>query len=630
MKYLRLGRWLLLTCCLLFGCTDTSVKSKQENDDHSMKVKDLFRGWELYQNQPDSAIRIARENMTKYADDSVFIAKNTVTVAAAQIFKNEYDSARASINSVNVSSFGTYTKSQIAMVKGLLDFHEEKFVSALLHYREYLKYRSKDESSQTMNQNLAQIYYYTGNKYKSLSISRDIYLFFKQFPDSTVFWNAALSYGSMLNQSDSFKKAEIVLHSHPEKIPFVYQLLFNSEKSICMAGLGQADSAIQLLTSNLDAVKNITYVDAVYHLNLAHVYLKLRKLDEAERSLLYVQKLPIINNATDLKKDFHLYSERLMLLNNNIDKADYHRSKLSRINDSFAHNLNNEFIQGFETKYQTEQKEQRIAFLEKEQELKNQQIKQKNRIAYGSAGGSGVILMLAGLAFYNQKQRQKAQKALQAAQKAEAEKTQKLELVTAQIAAQEQERERIARELHDGIAPNMAALKWSINDQLPNKQEAEKVYEQFERISNELRALSHGLSSPTNKPTSLSENLVNYLSAQENSGVQIELKLPANGLPILSESIEVAIYRTVQELTQNCIKHAKASTLTVEFKTENEQLEMFVADNGNGFSAEEQQMGIGLNNIKNRIEDLGGKFALSPNLGIGTSILIKLHLEGKT
>lgn len=289
-------------------------------------------------------------------------------------------------------------------------------------------------------------------------------------------------------------------------------------------------------------------------------------------------------------------------------------------------------LQNAETKFETEKKEQQIVLLEKEQALSESELKQKTQQIIFLFSGAALVLLLAALfANYQRLKRIGKEKLLSEREKAHlAEKTamkREKELATfkAQIQAQEKERTRISRELHDGIAPALAAARMNVVD----TQEQHGLLNSLAQITEDLRNLSHQLAPVALDYQTLEESIAHFLAAFDGKdGLTISLAFPKEGLPNFSTEIEITIFRTVQELMNNIVKHAQATTADFNFNLKTDALYLEVQDNGIGIEhAATKAPGIGINNIKRRIAELGGEVSIPLNQGIGTYVYVVLPLS---
>lgn len=206
--------------------------------------------------------------------------------------------------------------------------------------------------------------------------------------------------------------------------------------------------------------------------------------------------------------------------------------------------------------------------------------------------------------------------------------------LNALILAAENERKRIARDLHDGACVNLAAinmkvdtLKEGLTGNPALAQKMADIAEDLEQTYHELRGISHDLMSKTldttGLQTALEELAVRIQQAQKEMTVQFYSNYP---LDRVNDLAKIHIYRIAQELLLNVLKHAKAATVNLQLLEDKGNLLLTVEDDGRGFDIEKalSNGGIGLSNVRTRVEVLHGKMHLdsSPEKGAFISIEI--------
>jgi signal transduction histidine kinase len=210
------------------------------------------------------------------------------------------------------------------------------------------------------------------------------------------------------------------------------------------------------------------------------------------------------------------------------------------------------------------------------------------------------------------------------------------ELSSKIFAAQEQERKRIASDLHDGVAQTLGVVKYNIESRLAQLEREnpgldleifESVIDQIREAVDDVRKISRNLS-----PSVLDEfgicvaiDMLCKEVASEAATVDINCRSCVDeiGLP---EIVKVAIYRVVQEALNNVQKHASARHVEVAVTAGNEEVSLSIRDDGAGFDAAEvlgtsdQRRGLGLLSMRERVEATGGEFRLQTSPGSGTAI----------
>lgn len=215
-------------------------------------------------------------------------------------------------------------------------------------------------------------------------------------------------------------------------------------------------------------------------------------------------------------------------------------------------------------------------------------------------------------------------------------KTKLLEFVAQQHAI-EQERTRLARELHDGLGSMLSGIKHSFssiknNVQLNNKQDVDfdATIEKLNISIKEIRNISHSM---MDTDSLLQNGLVNALrdycrSLSRPETLRVNFEEVALGNMVLKDEQTFHVFRIVQELLNNIIKHAQANKVIVQLSKNNNELNITVEDNGKGFDVNNIALkkGIGLKNVADRLKIVNGKMDIKSNSENGTSIFITCPL----
>ncbi len=203
-------------------------------------------------------------------------------------------------------------------------------------------------------------------------------------------------------------------------------------------------------------------------------------------------------------------------------------------------------------------------------------------------------------------------------------KDQELKLVKASIKGQNNERLRIAQELHDSIGGNLAGIKLRLNNS--NSNDLASINLQIDDTYRQVRDLSHNLI-----PEKFSENnfcniLKEYLNnILKGSSISSNINVyPVEEIDLLNENLQAEIFKIIQELITNTIKHAKASIIDIQINLIDNALGIIFEDNGIGFNAKKQTQGIGFKNMKNRLKKISGALYIDSNPKIGTIISIEI------
>jgi len=204
------------------------------------------------------------------------------------------------------------------------------------------------------------------------------------------------------------------------------------------------------------------------------------------------------------------------------------------------------------------------------------------------------------------------------------------------IAAQEQERQNISRELHDDLGQaltiHMISLRNLQNDlSLP----IELLYERLQTLHDQtydifikIRGLAQGLRPPILDALGLKTSMQTYcteFTRRTHLPITFEVE---DTLPALPDIYNITLYRVLQEALNNILKHADASHVWMDLSVEEDQILLTVQDNGHGFQTEEKQSsGMGLSNMRERVTIAGGKFSISSMQKHGTILTAQFPLS---
>jgi signal transduction histidine kinase len=211
-------------------------------------------------------------------------------------------------------------------------------------------------------------------------------------------------------------------------------------------------------------------------------------------------------------------------------------------------------------------------------------------------------------------------------------KQQEIISINAMVEGQKKERQRIANDLHDDLGSLMANIKMHFgtfktkdSDYLYERTN-ELIEEAYQKIRHIAHAKNSGVIAKEGLYTAIKKHAKSVSASKE-----IKIKVIENGLnKRLENSLELTIFRIVQELITNTIKHAQAKVLDIHLNQNDNVLNIMVEDDGIGFDntkSRKEQSGMGLSSIERRIEDLGGSVMIESQPGRGTSVIIDLPLQ---
>lgn len=322
---------------------------------------------------------------------------------------------------------------------------------------------------------------------------------------------------------------------------------------------------------------------------------------------------------------------------NQFNKALEYSEKSRILNDSILNTENQTVFNEIQTKYETERKENEILALQSENlTVDVKRIRNKN-LLFGSLGILTFTILLVIFLLKNSKKKQlltqqnlkiKEQEFIQQL------KTQELNGIDAIIDAQETERTRIADDLHDNLGSKIATLKLYI-DEISNQENS--AQEEKAELNNKLKSLAdetykevRKIAHNKNFGALINKGLIpsiNEIATQISSTDKLKIEvININVNEYIKNSIEIQIFRIIQELLTNIIKHADATEVVIQFSTDENIITVMVEDNGKGFNVKETAFGFGLTNIEKRLERIDGNFNIDSTPGNGTTIILSIPL----
>ncbi|WP_271406175.1 tetratricopeptide repeat-containing sensor histidine kinase [Tenacibaculum soleae] len=339
-----------------------------------------------------------------------------------------------------------------------------------------------------------------------------------------------------------------------------------------------------------------------------------------------------------LAKQLKIY-EKLKVLaikRKNYKDAFYHNSKYFKIRDSINQLQKVEKINELEVRYETIKKEKEIDLLKKDQELQEFNLKkEKENKKFMLISFLILLVLVIGLLinYYLRLQAQselnKKEKEINLQKVTTLYKEKELELIKANITGRDLERERIAQELHDSIGGNLAAIKLQLaSSNISNPTYIKKVSIQIDDTYNQVRNISHSLVSDKKKGDDFCDEIEMYLnnigdSSNITASFTAHPKKKINDLP---QEIKTEVFKIIQELITNTLKHAKASFMELNVNlSDKKRLNIMFEDNGVGFNFYETKKGLGYLNIKNRLKRINGKLMVDSKKGRGTIINIEIN-----
>ena len=383
------------------------------------------------------------------------------------------------------------------------------------------------------------------------------------------------------------------------------------------------------LNPQLQSAERTTLAD--YWLSVAYYFNRNypKSYNYIEEAVIKAEKL---QNTEHLQQYYTHYAKVILAYKNDPILAE----KFNNLSDSLREVSFNKNIlkttKELETKYETDKKERSI------QQLSIENLNKKRQI---SLLIFSVILLSVALIFFwlwmqNRNRIRKQEQILHDQKLKQLENEKQLLASRAVLQGQDEERSRLAKDLHDGLGGILSSVKYSFQNM---KQSFILQHEHalaFERSMNlldeslaELRRVSHNMMPESLAKLGLEDALKNYIQTlDENS--EISFTYQSFGLEDveLENIYKTTIFRVIQELTTNIIRHSNAKEALVQVMVKDNQINITIEDDGVGFEPQQvnKQPSMGVQNLYNRIDYLKGKVDLQTGLGSGCSYYIEIPL----
>lgn len=409
----------------------------------------------------------------------------------------------------------------------------------------------------------------------------------------------------------------------------------------CYNKLGEYNKAIEYYRRSIELKEENGKKEglAIAYNNLGNLYFSQKQYEKAldcyERGLDYAvitdDKLVKLELYFNIYKSYTVsgqlgnaisYSDKYILLRDSLDAA--YRN---------AVNLRDEYL---EAKSKNE-------LLEKENQIKDIKIKRRNLQIFSLVGGMALLFLLFFAFFRSLRLKQRtllAEKNNQINEQKISEllKNQELKSMSAMLEGQEGERKRIAQDLHDRLGSMLSMVKLhfkSVEDNIQSIRENNiamynKANNLLDEACDEVRKIAHDLTSGVLNKFGLVPALNNLKESIEATGrLNIEILNFGFDENRLEYNIEINIYRILQELISNILKHSKASDVNIQLLKKEARLNIVVEDNGIGFDVDRAKMqrGLGLKNIESRVDSLNGELNIDSGKGVGTTVTIEIPLN---
>lgn len=632
--------------------TDSLLLAYSNSSADSVRLKvTMDLAWELRNTDAEQSIQFADEAATlaKVLGDSSALASAYLRKAVVFRKQGQYQEALSLIEQAMVLKQTVHDSLGLAMALGNLSQlrkalgQYEQAVAARLQSIDILRHPRYRKYQMTGLSNLASIYGAMGQHHKAIEHYEASLEVAEQLKDSTTVSRTWFNLGVSWYQLQAFEQAENYYEKalryathHQDQV--AQARLFNSigtlyfEKNESERALDFYHKAEELY----DELGFATELVMIYN-NFAITY---EQQGRYQQAMVQYRKAAAWADSIGSPKDLsqvYLNLSRTFETLEQPDSALHYFRQHTVLNDSLFNAEKNRQILEVEEKYASAEKDRSIAELNQVKLAQEADITLRN-ILLGGAGLLAVLALLFGINYY---QKLQAQKKL-AAQEAELNrqsvmevlKESELKSMNAYIDGESSERQRLAGELHDHLGSRLATVKLHydyLSDQLPEGKQLETLQKAnmlLAEVLIEVRQLAHNLTSGVLHQfglVSATEDLCNAITASSALRVQMDAFDLGDRLP---PALELALFRAIQELMTNVIKHARATEIDLQLIRHEEHISIIVEDNGRGFQLEEsnKDSGLGLKSIDARITKLGGTFTIDSRPRHGTTCILEVPI----
>lgn len=363
-------------------------------------------------------------------------------------------------------------------------------------------------------------------------------------------------------------------------------------------------------------------------------------LDQPKKALTYAQRAQQISQEIDAKQELRDANRVLSDIQSqlgNFQEAYHTHVAFANLRDSIVNEEIALQINDLQTRYETEKKEKEIALLTQEREVQEATLARKNLLLNAFIIGCLLLgaLIVVTVRFYRSKMKSRAliaqkNEEINHRKIQELEQRQKLISMDAMVSGQEEERKRIAKDLHDGLGSLLANVQMrfsSIGNTIGSMNSP--VYQQanalLDEACHEVRKIAHNMMPGALVKFGLIPAVQDICRAiEKNKGIIVDFQVYGVN-ERFTEKIEISLYRIIQELLNNILKHAQASEIIVQISQHDEDLTLIVEDDGTGFDADAARAkgGLGLRSLESRVKYINGALTIDSVPGSGTTVTVE-------
>lgn len=397
--------------------------------------------------------------------------------------------------------------------------------------------------------------------------------------------------------------------------------------------------SMQLFLSKYDSIRYESFLPSIHlHVGMYNMHAGKYKLAQ----YYFNQGLRLAGNDTFVKRELYRKQAECYELMNDYPAALSVMKTYNAFTDSLNEATDYASIQQLALRYKKEESESRLRDMEAEKNITQLKSNVQKVLSTALLVGALIMLIVSYIIIRSYQERLNANQIITKQNEEinqrkinELESNLKIETMSSMLQGQEVERERIARDLHDSLGGLLSTVKLHFdaiqakNPDISSHKEYNKAYNLLDEACNEVRTISNNM-----QPGALLKmgivpaikDLVNRIESEETPKIEFIHYGPLEEMPI---GITLHIYRIVQELLFNCIKHAQAKEILIQLIRNEEDLEIMVEDDGKGYVPGEVKKGMGTENVSARVHFLKGEISIHSVLGTGTTTTITIPYDNE-
>ncbi|WP_194551602.1 tetratricopeptide repeat protein [Zobellia nedashkovskayae] len=472
------------------------------------------------------------------------------------------------------------------------------------------------------------------------------HLILKQYNKSIVYYEKALKIQDSLNNklglainnqnigfaNEELGNLDVAFEFYEKSLGYNEEIDSDLGRVICKNSIGRiyikkgeyekAEKIIELLVPLVRKTEDQFHIASVI-INYGWVNLKLGNLDFAVK---YLEEGLEISKKFELQlslvETYVLLSDLESLKGNNEEALDLYKKSVSQ-REKVVNDQNISYLNELTQQLENEKKNNQLQNLANQNKIAEMRITQKQNmmsILIVSLLFGSILLWFS----FNQRQKRMQQ------QLVSIEREQEVKTLESLMEGEEKERLRIAKELHDGVNGDLSAIKFKLSSLLEmNNTVIKEAVTMIDNSCEQVRAISHNLVPPSLKDFNLLEAVEEYCQSMDSIH-EPEVNFQQVGEDInLDKKQEANLFRIVQELVTNSIKHAEGNEINVQLSHLKNTLQLTVEDNGKGFDPKTVKSdGIGMQNVQSRVDYLNATMDFVSNEK-GTSYTITMDTKTK-